>query len=698
MAKDKNKISRKEAMKRLGGLTLGIPMGLPMISSNQKKPISSEDNPSIHKQDNYYVTGNAKVNKPVSPLLYSSFIELGWGKSTDMMWNELLYNRSFEEKEARLGNYAGGGLVKDVDTKDAHWWHDGYEAPQWYLNKAVSDKKSSSEVFDGTWPLPGQGKRCIRLYNKSKNKDILFCQDGIPLRKGVQYNFEGLLNNLQLFTSEHTTKKTVTISICLYKEKDFSNPLAEKRIVVNTGYFKNYKVTLPSVDYEGHGTFAIKIHAGGKLSVDMLSLMPSDNVMGWRKDVVDTLRDKLPLGTIRFPGGCTASTYLWKNGIGDKQKRKICYSPISDGGTQVVQDVGTVEFLNLCRLIDAQPLLDVPVMLNTSEYAAEWVAFCNAPHNTLRESVGYKKPFKVKYWEMDNEPYRKFDPITYAHKVVEFSKAMKKVDPSIKILMAVYFTYDPKLKEMLQIAGPHIDVVNKRENLPFKKYKQALGIINEYNNSHGTHITMCDTEVTFPYNPEDFVGVNGLNHRIGEEKGSKLNKAVRWAHGMSCILNYIKFQNLGGDFIFGNYWALANSYGQNLINVTKENTFLSAPGQAFRFLELANVSIPVKVINDDSNKGIIVQAGWRKKNKEFVVIVENIINETITNTFNFERLDVKSLKCTESYEVYANSMIDYNSKAHPNRIKTQGSNPRMRGTKFSLTSKPYSATYWVFEA
>jgi hypothetical protein len=90
-------------------------------------------------QNTYYVTNKVIVDKPVSPLLYSSFLELGWGRSTDNMWSELLYNRSFEENDAMLGDYAGGGLLANVDPKKAPWWHSGYEAAKWYLHKDAAD-------------------------------------------------------------------------------------------------------------------------------------------------------------------------------------------------------------------------------------------------------------------------------------------------------------------------------------------------------------------------------------------------------------------------------------------------------------------------------------------------------------------------------------------------------------------------------
>lgn len=648
-------------------------------------------------QNTYYVTDKVMVDKPVSPLLYSSFLELGWGRSTDNMWAELLYNRSFEENDAMLGDYAGGGLLANVDPKKAPWWHSGYEAAKWYLHKDAGDTSSRMEIFDGTWPFPGHGKRSVKVYNKSPNTDILFCQDSVYLRRGVAYHFEGLLNNLQEFTADSVTKKTITLSICLFKEGDYNSPLAEQTITVNTGYFKNYQAVLPAFDYEGRGTFAIKIHAGSKLNMDLLSLMPVDNVMGWRKDVVRAMRDSVPVGTIRFPGGCFASTYLWKDGIGDKQKRKMIFGALSDGGGDVVQDIGTVEFLNLCKLTGAKPVLDVAVMLNTAEYAAEWVAFCNAQKNQLRSSVGYEKPFGVKYWEMDNEPYRKFDAFAYAHKCVEFSKAMKKVDPSIKIIMGAYFIYGPKLKDMLDIAGPYIDVVNKREDLTFKQYQKALNIIKAYNKLHGTHITMCDTETTFPMEADVNKGVDGLNHQVQESDEPSVNKTVRWAHGMSGIKNYIKFQNLGGDFIFANYWAYINSYGENLINVAKENVFVSAPGMAFRFLELANLSVPLDVEKSDSLGSTLVQAGWSKDKDKLVVIMLNFDGHSTTQNFDFSKLNVKKVRCSQSYSTYANTMEDFNNPEHPHMVRAESSKPALEGMQVPLTARENSATYWVFD-
>ena len=166
---------------------------------------------------------------------------------------------------------------------------------------------------------------------------------------------------------------------------------------------------------------------------------------------------------------------------------------------------------------------------------------------------------------------------------------------------------------------------------------------------------------------------------------------------MSGIKNYIKFQNLGGDFLFANYWAYINSYGENLINVTKENVFVSAPGKAYRFLELTKLSVPVKVSNAIVDSKVLVQAGWSQDKNKFVIILLNFSNDKITRKFDLKQLKVTSLQCDKGYTLYARNMKDFNNQEHPNMIKSEILKPHINGTVFPLTVKPNSATYWVFD-
>ena len=108
-----------------------------------------------------------------------------------------------------------------------------------------------------------------------------------------------------------------------------------------------------------------------------------------------------------------------------------------------------------------------------AEAAADWVAYCNLPAGShpmanLRVKHGYKEPFHVKYWELDNEVSRWFEAKDYAWAAVIYSKAMKAVDPSINIGLVSYGgrwgspSYKAQLEDMLNIAGQHIDFLADR--------------------------------------------------------------------------------------------------------------------------------------------------------------------------------------------------------------------------------------------
>ena len=87
----------------------------------------------------------------------------------------------------------------------------------------------------------------------------------------------------------------------------------------------------------------------------------------------------------------------------------------------------------------SEPFLCVNMITGYASMAADWVEYCNGSLNTqmgaLRKPRGYPEPFRVKYWELDNETYRRFGPEEYAKRCVEYSKVMKTANPGIKLVM-----------------------------------------------------------------------------------------------------------------------------------------------------------------------------------------------------------------------------------------------------------------------
>lgn len=169
----------------------------------------------------------------------------------------------------------------------------------------------------------------------------------------------------------------------------------------------------------------------------------------WRKDVIETTKELSP-GMMRW-GGLLSAYYKWKEAIGPRDKR-IPMRNLVWGGIETNQ-VGTAEFVDFCRQVGADPLMCVnfesegyapwaktakgEIRTADANEAAQWVDYCNNPSNKERISHGLSEPLPIKIWQLGNETsYSKdrFDLNTAAQKTIEFSKAMRTVDPSIKLI------------------------------------------------------------------------------------------------------------------------------------------------------------------------------------------------------------------------------------------------------------------------
>jgi len=131
------------------------------------------------------------------------------------------------------------------------------------------------------------------------------------------------------------------------------------------------------------------------------------NVDGVRTDVIDALK-KLKVPNLRWPGGCFADTYHWKDGIGPKDKRPTIVNQWWGGVTED-NSFGTHDFLNLCERLGAEPYLAGNVGSGEVQELADWVQYVNfsgiSPMSDLRKQNGRAEPWKVTYWGVGNEAW-----------------------------------------------------------------------------------------------------------------------------------------------------------------------------------------------------------------------------------------------------------------------------------------------------
>lgn len=161
----------------------------------------------------------------------------------------------------------------------------------------------------------------------------------------------------------------------------------------------------PVIAPEIYGQFAEHLGTGiyGGIWVGENSSIP--NTRGIRNDVIDALR-KLKVPVIRWPGGCFADEYHWKDGIGPRDQRP---GMINNNWGGVVENnaFGTHEFMDFCELIGAQPYICGNLGSGSVQEMKEWDEYmtsdAQSPMANLRRANGRDKPWKVKYFAVGNE-------------------------------------------------------------------------------------------------------------------------------------------------------------------------------------------------------------------------------------------------------------------------------------------------------
>lgn len=144
------------------------------------------------------------------------------------------------------------------------------------------------------------------------------------------------------------------------------------------------------------------------------------NTSGIRQALIDALRKTKP-SVIRWPGGCFADSYNWRDGVGPKKDRprrpnfwvdaREWPQGAPDGPWKYdTNQFGTDDFVRFCQLTGAQPYLAANLRSLTARDFYEWVDYCNSPAGTttladLRAAQGTREPYKVRYWGVGNESW-----------------------------------------------------------------------------------------------------------------------------------------------------------------------------------------------------------------------------------------------------------------------------------------------------
>ncbi len=179
------------------------------------------------------------------------------------------------------------------------------------------------------------------------------------------------------------------------------------------------------------------------------------NIGGIRKELVDALkRIKAPL--FRYPGGCFADSYDWRDGIGERSRRPkrtnfwygVAGKDVALNSTSRIEPnhFGTNEFMRFCQLVGGKPYLAANLRGLPAQDFYEWIEYCNSPAGTttLAEqratgSMGSRDPFNVEFWGIGNESWGcggELLPDEYAQEFRRFTAAYPPYDVPLKFIGA----------------------------------------------------------------------------------------------------------------------------------------------------------------------------------------------------------------------------------------------------------------------
>jgi alpha-N-arabinofuranosidase len=202
------------------------------------------------------------------------------------------------------------------------------------------------------------------------------------------------------FTRRQFARTTAAASLAtLLPQGVFGNTTANKKAAI----LADQEIGVVRPDLHGHFAEHLGSCVYGGMWVGKKSPIP--NINGFRKAAVDYLKE-VGVPVLRWPGGCFADDYHWRDGIGPAEKRPRRVN-IHWGRYTEDNSFGTHEFIEFCRLIGAEPYLAANVGTGTPQEFRDWIEYCNFPKGSTlsdeRAANGSAEPFRVRYWGVGNE-------------------------------------------------------------------------------------------------------------------------------------------------------------------------------------------------------------------------------------------------------------------------------------------------------
>ena len=553
----------------------------------------------------------------ISPGIYGQFIEHFGRVVNGGVWAELLRNRKFYPVDPDRTNLA-----------------DPWE-PE-------SERKTVSYVVDPSISFDGISSQRITTFGNSHAWRGIH-QTGFDLLGGKEYvAYAWILSRPGGGNITFRLESSDGV-VCAHAEVPLTT----------TDEWKRYEVRLTPARDLRPAVFHLAFDSTGENWVGAASLMPGDNVQGFRRDVLTLVKAMGP-PIIRWPGGGYADCYDWRKAIGPRDLRPpvpiLPYGqPFGYDHGMDSNDLGTDEFLAFCRLIGAAPYINANFGSGSPEMAAGWVEYANgvaqSKWGARRAANGHVEPYAVKNWAVGNEIWGSFEigAMTaegYATYFQPMARAMRAVDPSIQIT-AVGQIHDPDPtvwnETVLRQAGQQIDLLSVHHyftgsfapawwhNNPLEAYQEVVAepTMAERRAREGLaifdRITGGGKKIQLAYDewsewawqmpsPQDSPDRSGQNKFIDLLGSTGLDENQTWRDAMFNARMLQMFMRLGDRIPFAIRTHIVNSLGS--IRTDSTRAYLTAPGKVMEFYRWHSGSKLVKSEQEAPQFDVPAQ-GWK---------------------------------------------------------------------------------------
>jgi alpha-N-arabinofuranosidase len=522
----------------------------------------------------------ATPGEPISKYVYGQFIEHLGRCIYGGLWAEMLEDRKFYYP------VTGEAPAWETITPGMRSW-DGEGKPYELLLRSpwmiVGDKRAVSMVKDGAYV--GEHSPRVTLPGGGKVAGLL--QERLGLQDGRDY-----VGRVVLAGSATAGPIEVVLA--------WGGGAADRQIVTLTpsAGFTTHELAFRAGGTTDNGRLEVVAKGTGTFTIGAVSLMPADNIAGWRADTLARLRE-LDSPVYRWPGGNFVSGYDWKDGTGDPDKRPPRKNPAWKGIEH--NDVGLAEFITLCREIGTEPYVAVNTGLGGVEAAAELVQYANGatstPMGKQRAQHGHARPFSVKFWAVGNEMYGDWQlghmPLDkYVEKHKAIVDAMRKADPTSKTVAVG--AVGEWSKTMLGRASTHMDLLSEHiywQNKPTveEHVAQAAEGIRKIADAHRAY----RKEIAALAGKDIRIALDEWNYWYGGNEYGELGTRYFLQDGLGIAAGLHEMYRNSDIFWMANYAQTVNVIGA--IKTTKTEAEMETTGLVLATYRRHFGTLPLKV-------------------------------------------------------------------------------------------------------